>query len=176
MAWTWGYREGAEKGDMNRISSRSCGFWLLIASLCWRMDQCQRLLRAFDTACGPLGPEDISWRKYVFQQIQRHPTLPGLLSSCWQNSGLWWIWHHIHWTWTCWTSLSAEFSRQKSRLCLTPIWTPYIRHRHGMGLASSGIQLQDAHSASAVKPSLRKINIKLNRWLANSPTHNNQHF
>jgi hypothetical protein len=33
-----------------------------------------------------------------------------------------------------------------------------------------------AHSAVAIKPSLRKIKFNLNRWLAKSPTHTNQYF
>ncbi len=92
MAWTWGYSDGAKKGDTNRMSGRSCKFWLPIASLRWRMGQFRRLLKAFDTGCGPLGPEDISWRKHVFQRIQRHPhtarTAQRLLAEFWTMGDL----------------------------------------------------------------------------------------
>jgi hypothetical protein len=44
--------------------------------------------------------------------------------------------------------------------------------------ASGGLDQQKhaAHSAAAVKLSLRKMKLKLNGWLAKGPAHTNQYF
>ncbi len=85
--------KGTEKNRFLRNESRSCGFTLPKADVCQQLGQCQCLTKAFETAFGPLGPEDVSvW------QILHLSTPPGPPSSSWQNSGLLWIGHHIPWT------------------------------------------------------------------------------
>jgi hypothetical protein len=102
------------------MCGRSCRFRWLKAGFCWRMYQNRCLPRAFETACDPLGPEDLSSRKICLSVDSGPP------SGCWRNSGLWQIGCLILLTWTHWTLLSDAFCRQNPKGCLTQIWMPYI--------------------------------------------------
>ncbi len=83
------------------------------ASFCWRMYQRQCQLRAFETAYGPLEPEDISWWKLGLSAdlVLVHIANPS--SSCCRNSGLCQIGCHLCRTWIHWTSLSAHFADER---------------------------------------------------------------
>ncbi len=50
----------AERTEASGMSGRSSGFSLPKAGFRRRMCQRRHLLRAFETACGPLGPEGLS--------------------------------------------------------------------------------------------------------------------
>ncbi len=63
LEWTWRYGEGAKRSDTGRMSSRHCRFWQPITSFCWWTSQRRHLPTAFQTACIPLGLEDVSWQK-----------------------------------------------------------------------------------------------------------------
>ncbi len=63
MAWTWRNGEEAERSDHIRMISRYNGIRSPIAGFCWQTCQHQHLSRVFETACSPLGPEDVSWQK-----------------------------------------------------------------------------------------------------------------
>ncbi len=114
------------KSGVSGMSGRSCGFRPLVVCFCWQKCLCQHRPRAVETACGPLGPEDISWWKIHLLTDSAPTHMPWPPSSCWWNSVLQWIGRHICWTWTHWTSLTGTFCRQKSRWRLTLIWMPYI--------------------------------------------------
>jgi hypothetical protein len=47
------------------MSGRFCGFRAQLAGFCQLKCQRQCLPSAFETACGPLGTEDISWKKIM---------------------------------------------------------------------------------------------------------------
>jgi hypothetical protein len=63
MAWTWPYSEEMEKNYPSGMSSRYCRLRLLIVRFCRQTCQRQHLPRAFETACIPLGLDDVSWQK-----------------------------------------------------------------------------------------------------------------
>ncbi len=55
--------KGRKKSDPSRMSGRYCGLRLPMVGFRQRMCQRQRLSRAFETACIPPGPEDVSqWK------------------------------------------------------------------------------------------------------------------
>ncbi len=120
MAWTWRYGEGTEEAILQSgMSGRYCGLSLGMVSFRRRMCQIQSLPRAFETACIPLGPEDLSWWK-TYLSVDSAPVHTARTTQ-WQIGCL------IRRTWTCWTLLSDTFCRRKSWRRLTLIWTPYIR-------------------------------------------------
>ncbi len=52
-------RRGDGKSDPSEMSCRYCGFRLPVVCFHRRACQCQHLPRGAETACAPLGPEDI---------------------------------------------------------------------------------------------------------------------
>ncbi len=62
------------------MSGRSCRFRWLKDGFCWQTYQSRCLPRAFETACDPLGPEDLSSRKICLSVDSGPP------SGCWRNS------------------------------------------------------------------------------------------
>ncbi len=77
IVWRWGGRR-----DPSGMSGGYCGFRLLKASFRQQTYQCRYLPRAFETACGRLGPEGTSWWKIfggfsIDPQSQDHPAVVG---------------------------------------------------------------------------------------------------
>ncbi len=153
------------------MSGRFLGFKSSQAGFCRRTCRRRHLPSAFEMAFGPLGPEDLSWEKYAFQQIQRQLALLKPLSGYGRNSDFWRTGCFIRQTWIHWISLSYAFCRQKSRLRLTQIWQLCVHHCQGMGSASGGLCMQNM---TLIPLPLRKIIFEFNRWLAYSPTHFNK--
>ncbi len=114
------------------MSGMSCGFRQPKAGFRRWTYQHWCLPRAFETVCGPLGPEDTAWWKIrlLADSVPAH--------ICWQNSGHRQIGHDIFWT-----SLSAALCRQNADYAICKSGCPMSVHRHGMGLASGGINPQD---------------------------------
>ncbi len=91
----------------------------------------------FGTACGPLGTEDISWLKYVFQQIYRWSILPGPVVGRILDSGRFagLEFAGLHYLAHFEGKRPGDDSQQFDR-------TTYV-HRCGIGPASGGIHPQN---------------------------------
>jgi hypothetical protein len=61
IVWTRLFGKGAKRSDASGMSGSSCRFSPPKAGVCQRTYHCRCLPRAFETACGPLGQDDISW-------------------------------------------------------------------------------------------------------------------
>jgi hypothetical protein len=129
--------------------------------------------RAFETACGPLGPEDVSWRK-----IRLLADLALVLTS-WTTQQL----LVEFWTLMDWPPYSLDLSTYEAhfageRPCDVSYRFdhPTSIHCSRMGPASSRIHLQDL-LLILLLPGSRHSEKKapwLNRRFANSPTYTNQ--
>jgi hypothetical protein len=132
-----------------------------------RRQTCKRrhLSRAFETACGPLGPEGRSLMENSpfggfsagLRRLNQLAAVGGILD-------LGGLATHICQTWICWTFQPAASCGQKVRLRLTLILRPYVRLslRNGTGKRRSRSTKHTALSAAAIQPSLRKMKLKLN--------------
>jgi hypothetical protein len=129
---------------------------------CRQTCQCWHLPRAFETACGPLGPEGRSLMENTpFGGFSAGLRRPNQLAAVGE------FWFLVNWplylpTWIRWTSQLAAFCGQKVRLRLTLILRPYVRPspRNGNSLQRSRSANYAALSAATVKQSLRKIKLK----------------
>ncbi len=120
MWWPRGGKKPCERTERRILAINS--------SFCWWTCQHPRLLRAFQTACSPQGPEGCSLTENMpFGEFRAglHPLK--LPSGCWRYSDFLRIGRHIQRAWICWTFLSDAFCRRKARQQLTPIWAPYFR-------------------------------------------------
>jgi hypothetical protein len=160
MTWTWCHSKGMERNNVSRMSGKSCIFRPSIAGFCRWTSQRQPLPIAFKTACGPLGPEDISWQKKCFFwqiQCQDRPAALGRILN--------------------YSRLAFKFTRLVvGLLCLQHFAgeSPGEASRQfpGMGPASGGIHLQDLLLFCCCQEvAVAKMMPSLYRWLANSPTH-----
>jgi hypothetical protein len=154
--------KGAKRSDASGLSGRSRRFRSLMARFCWQTFWCWWLPRAFETACGPLGLQDVSW----FSAAQDHPAVVGQIL----DSG----------RLTAYSGLSYlnRFALENPGDTSWQSGCPTSIHCRAMGLASSGIYTSArpaTHSATTGKLSPRKMK-KLNRWRANSLTYTNQYF
>ncbi len=130
------------------------------------MGQCRGLPRLLETACGPLGPEDVSWWNYVFWHIQRRPTLPGPPSSCWQILDPWRFAGLLYQCALQAKVLATTYSNLDT-LCqsIAALW---------VRLAAEYIHKICHSFRHCWEAMAKKKEFKLNKWLANSKTHNNQ--
>jgi hypothetical protein len=95
MAWTWLYGKGMEKSDASGMSGRYCGFRLPMVRSHRRTCQRQCVPRVFETACIPLGPEDISWWKICLSTDVATVHTAKTPSGSLRNSGLRRVGRHI---------------------------------------------------------------------------------
>jgi hypothetical protein len=178
LALTWRYGEGAKRSDLNGMSGRFSGFRLSLAGFRWQMCRCQRLLSAFETAFGPLGPEDLSWQK-IRLSADSAPACTAetaqLLLAEFRFS--------VDWPPFSPDLNLLDFSLPRflqAKVQFMPHSNLAAQHpsiaQNGTGWQRFISAKTSAHSAAGKRPLLRKIMFERNRWLANSPTHINQPF
>jgi hypothetical protein len=111
-------------------------------------------------------------RKYVFLRIQHRPIPQKPPCACWRNSDFRRIGHHIDKLEPARLRHQARFAGKSLSYASLKSYPPYIRPslQNRIGKRWYISAKHAAHSAAAVKPSLRKMKLKLNRWLTNSPT------
>ncbi len=168
---------GAKRSAPCGISSRFCGFRLSLAGFCWWTCRHRCLSSAFGTAFGPLGPEDLSWRKILLSGVQRCPAPlkpPGGCCGILIFSGLAAILGGLEFAYLLYLMCFAGESPATPHTYWLSCVRPSLQNGSGKLWYTSATTA--THSAAASKPLLRKIMFKLQRWLANCPTHTNQYF
>ncbi len=163
--------KGRKKDIPSGMSARFCGFWSLLAGFHQRMCQSRLRPRFFETACCPLDPEDVSWRKkslsadltpvYTIRTTQwllaefhtKADWLPYLLDLNTLDFAIWRI---------------LQMKGPGYASCQSGL--PMSYHGHGMGLVRGGIHLRDLPLIPLL-PSVRKIKFKSDKWAVNSPTY-----
>jgi hypothetical protein len=137
--WQWGGRS-----DPSRMGGRYCGFRLLKASFRQQTYQCRYLPRAFETACGRLGPEGTSWWKIfggfsIDPQSQDHPAV---VCRILDSSGLTTIFCGLEPPGLRYlVPFAGEIPNLNDASRLSGL--PTSVHRRGIGPVSCGIHLQD---------------------------------
>ncbi len=174
-AWTWRDGQVAERSGASGLSGGFMPPMAVFAGERVNTDIYQELLRQHVV---PWVQRDVAWQK-VRPSADSAPAYAAQISKrLWRNSGFRRIGRHIRQTWIRWTSQLAAFYCQKARLRLMLIWRPYVRPslRNNTGKRRYRSAKNAALSAAAVVPSLRKMKLKLNGWLAKGPAHTNQYF
>ncbi len=92
-ARTWHHGLGTERSNAGGVVSRFCGFRLPMAGFYQRRCQGWCLPRAFEIACGLLGPDEVSWWKYVYLLANSAPahsalTTHQLLAEKWTSAAI----------------------------------------------------------------------------------------
>ncbi len=112
--------------DPSRMSSRYSGFKPPKTGLCWEMCQQRRLPIAFETACIPQGPEDVSWQKIYlsgFSIDSLHQNWLEAVCGILDSGRLAIIFAGLE---PARVLHSVTFCRRKSWWCLMLIWMPYV--------------------------------------------------
>jgi hypothetical protein len=125
------------------MSSRYRGFKPPKTSLCRGMGQRRRLPIAFETACIPLGPEDVSWQKIYlsgFSIDSHHQNWLEAVCGTLDSGRLANLFAGLE---PAGVLLSGAFCRRKSWWCLTLIWMPYVHPSTQNGTGQWQIHPQD---------------------------------